>query len=85
MNRQDEIIEAAKNDTIVYTERDRAMFLEGAQWADDHPDIDVRTMAAWKSGYKEAIERACEWLQGRLPLTNLDEFIDEFKKAMKGD
>ncbi len=57
----------------------------GAEWADDHPDIDVRTMAAWKSGYQAAIERACEWLQCRLPLTNLDEFINEFKKAMKNE
>ena len=31
------------------------------------------------------IMRACEWLRCRLPLTNLDEFINGFKIAMKGD
>lgn len=25
--------------------------------------VDVRTMTAWQSGYKEAIEKACEWLE----------------------
>lgn len=38
-------------------------FMQGAQWADANPDIDVRMMAAWRGGYKEAIERACEWLE----------------------
>lgn len=28
-----------------------AAFDKGAEWADAHPDIDVRTMAAWQSGY----------------------------------
>ena len=41
-------------------------FEQGAEWADAHPDIDVRTMAAWQSGYKEAIEKACEWLRTNL-------------------
>ena len=31
------------------------------------------------------IMRACEWLRYKLPLTNLDKFINEFKKAMKVD
>lgn len=62
----------------------------GAQWADAHPDIDVRTMAAWQSGYKEAIERAREWLKEEYPKAaayyeHPDSFIDDFKKAMKGD
>ena len=67
----------------------------GAEWADDHPDIDVRTMAAWKSGYKEAIERACEWLDNELPKYIMEgrvgrpyisvALIDDFKKAMKNE
>lgn len=32
-------------------------FIEGAVWADAHPDIDVRTMAAWQSGYNESIAK----------------------------
>ena len=37
MTRKDEIIKAAQKDNIVYDARDRAMFLEGAQWADRNP------------------------------------------------
>lgn len=32
------------------------------QWADAHPDIDVRTMAAWKSGYQAAIDAHPHWI-----------------------
>jgi len=74
-------------------------FITGAEWADTHPDIDVRTMAAWQSGYKEAIEKACEWLSVELDkeeelhyihLHGFDKerrgiFLEELKKAMKGD
>lgn len=63
-------------------------FIHGAEWADAHPDIDVRTMAAWQSGYKEAIEKACEWLENdfeELTRLHLDDIvIDKFRKAMKG-
>ena len=69
MTRKEEIINAAYNEAEV--ERQLKMhpqvfeqgFVAGAKWADAHPDIDVRTMAAWQSGYKEAIEKACEWLE----------------------
>lgn len=53
-------------------------FIEGAVWTDAHPDIDVRTMAAWQSGYKEAIEKACEWLKPYSVIE--DNIINEFKK-----
>ena len=63
-------------------------FIHGAEWADAHPDIDVRTMAAWQSGYNEAIEKACEWLENdfeELTRLHLDDIvIDKFRKAMKG-
>lgn len=42
-------------------------FVAGAEWADAHPDIDVRTMAAWRGGHQAAIERACEWLRQANP------------------
>lgn len=93
MTRKEEIINAAYNEAEV--ERQLKMhpqvfeqgFVAGAVWADAHPDIDVRTMAAWQSGYKEAIEKACEWLERALPLRpdDRDEFIEQFKQAMKGD
>ena len=63
-------------------------FEQGAEWADAHPDIDVRTMAAWQSGYKDAIEKASEWLENdfeELTRLHLDDIvIDKFRKAMKG-
>lgn len=34
---------------------------QGAVWADQHPDIDVRTMAAWQSGYNEGIAKS-RWI-----------------------
>lgn len=72
MTRKEEIINAAYNEAEV--ERQLKMhpqvfeqgFVAGAKWADAHPDIDVRTMAAWQSGYKEAIDKACEWLRTNL-------------------
>lgn len=56
------------------------------QWADAHPDIDVRTMAAWRGGYKEAIEKACEWLKENMPnkFEDVQNYVDNFRKAMKG-
>lgn len=51
-------------------------------------NIDVRTMTAWQSGYNEAIDKACEWLENdfeELTRLHLDDIvIDKFRKAMKG-
>lgn len=43
-------------------------FITGAEWADAHPDIDVRTMAAWQSGYNEGIAKS-HWIsvEDKLP------------------
>ena len=40
----------------------------GAEWADAHPDIDVRTMAAWQSEYNEGIAKS-HWfsVEDKLP------------------
>ena len=104
MTRKEEIINAAYNEAEV--ERQLKMhpqvfeqgFVAGAKWADAHPDIDVRTMAAWSGGYKEAIEKACEWLSAELDkeeerhyihVHGFDKerreiFLEDFRKAMKG-
>ena len=99
MTRQDEINKMAK-EVAAYLTSDKDIQVafadvlkRGAEWADDHPDIDVRTMAAWQSGYKEAIERACEWLDNELPKHIMAgregrpyisvALVDDFKKAMK--
>ena len=75
----------------LHTQDIQDSFINGAEWADAHPDIDVRTMAAWQSGYKEAIEKACEWLESNVcNAYNFrgDDisigFIEQFRKAMKG-
>lgn len=109
MTRGKQIIEEAKRIIAEAHERgdndpmvDLAITLSfslGARWADAHPDIDVRTMAAWQSGYNEAIEKACEWLSAELDkeeerhyihVHGFDKerrviFLEELKKAMKGD
>lgn len=67
-------------------------FIHGAEWADAHPDIDVRTMAAWQSGYNEAIDKACEWLYENMNDVGIrfmrgdeiKDIVDLFRKAMKG-
>ena len=86
--------ERGKNDPMV----DLAITLSfslGARWADKNPDIDVRTMAAWRGGYKEAIEKACEWLYeynrkqadkmfGTVHTADVTINVAEFRKAMEG-
>lgn len=102
MTRGKQIIEEAKRIIAEAHERgnndpmvDLAITLSfslGARWADKNPDIDVRTMAAWQSGYNEAIEKACEWLDYHLTfnVAEWDEGVttqrvmDKFLKAMKG-
>lgn len=62
----------------------------GAEWSDAHPDIDVRTMAAWESGYQAAIDKACEWLErNEVEFWNSpcspDKIVEQFRKAMNKD
>ncbi len=45
---------------------------------------------SYKQGYKDAIDKACEWLNenllhywGQINANDTDEFIDNFKKAME--
>lgn len=42
---------------------------------------------SYKQGYKDAIDKACEWLYQRqavdLEVSNIEEFISDFKKAME--
>lgn len=96
MTRQEQINEMAKEVAayLTYDKDIQVAFADvlrrGAQWADEHPGIDVRTMAAWRGGYKEAIERACEWLDNELQKYIMEgreskpyisvALMDEFKK-----
>ena len=42
----------------------------------------------YDEGYKDAVEKAVEWLYKRqavdLEVSDIDKFVNEFKKAMKG-
>lgn len=57
-------------------------FRRGAQCADANPDPDA-VATAYKCGKNEVIEKACDWLRGRLPLTNPDAFVERFRNAME--
>ena len=65
MTRKEEIARAAKDHHLKlhpnFTFGEYVSFIDGAQWADQHPDIDVRTMAAWQSGYNEGIAKS-RWI-----------------------
>lgn len=104
MTREEEIARASKDNHIKrhpdFTFGEYVAFIDGAKWADQHPDIDVRTMDAWQSGYNEAIERACEWLRTNLcehyadepiahkmgrPISGYISFFEEPPVAVIGD
>lgn len=70
----------------LHTQDIQDSFINGAEWADAHPDIDVRTMAAWRGGYKEAIDKACEYLEEYTPqkFEDVQNYVENFRKAMKG-
>lgn len=65
MTRKEEIARASKDYHLKrhpnFTFGEYVSFIDGAEWADAHPDIDVRTMAAWQSGYNEGIAKS-RWI-----------------------
>lgn len=96
MKRQDQIKEMAQSNAKHMTcDKDMQVAFadalrRGAEWSDEHPDIDVRTMAAWQSGYQSAIDKACEWLERNEvefwnSPCNPDKIVEQFRKAMNGD
>lgn len=70
MTREDERLEQAKNYNSKGNNNVHVAFQRAAEWADS-------TM----------IEKACDYLERALPLRpdDRDEFIEQFKEAMKGD
>ena len=89
MTRKEQIKEIAQKEMSKYPNFciTAPAFRMGAEWADAHPDIDVRT-----SGYKEAIDKACEWLNENMNDVGIrfmrgdeiKDIVDLFRKAMKG-
>lgn len=76
---------------LEYVER---AFKAGAQWADEHPDIeaikaieDHAYFAGSEAMREKMTNKACEWLYvqfnyGDMECGNIMEFIERFKKAM---
>ena len=77
----------------------RLAYQAGAIYADEHPNDEVLKLRkmfesdpdAYKQGYKDAIDKACEWLKfnyaeftdnTRLGI-KIDELIKDFKQAME--
>ena len=70
MTRQEQIIEAAQQ----YggsNEEMRCHFIDGCHWADEYPNDEVLKLRkmfesdpdAYKQGYKDAIDKVCEFMQ----------------------
>ena len=91
MTREEQIIEASQ----LYAKHQQKPFMDGALWADEHPNDEVLKLRkmfesdpdAYKQGYKDAIDKACEWLEERqaidLVVPNIEKFIEAFKKEME--
>lgn len=79
MTRGEQIEQAAR--ALAVTKVDKRAYYQclfdfemGVEWADEHPDIDVRTMAAWQSGYQAAIDTHPHWIsvEDELPKTETE-------------
>lgn len=66
----------------------------GSKWADEHPiNYDGKAMLyvnqkSHDNGYKEAVDKACEWLQENCAIIwespcNPNKIVEQFKKAME--
>lgn len=67
MTREEQIIEASQ----LYAKHQQKPFMDGALWADEHPNDEVLKLRkmfesdpdAYKQGYNDAIEKFCEFMQ----------------------
>lgn len=66
--------------------------MDGALWADEHPNDEVLKLRkmfesdpdAYKQGYKDAIDNACEFMEGFLWSSKPRYYlIEDFKRAME--
>ena len=66
------------------------------RWADAHPVVKVGgALKNYERGYEEAIDKACSWVHTALYLDHersiehryatLEELLNDFRKAMKGE
>lgn len=90
MTREEEIIKASH----LYAKALQKPFVDGAMWADEHPDLYSVTRKAIEREREHLIREACDWLkndmianlafQGRLNrLEIIDGIVTKFRKAME--
>lgn len=96
MTREEQIKQAATAKSRGETPYFFDAFVEGAEWADRHPDISMVSALAYEAGREAAINDAGEWLKRNLHLAidcddegcyHIDpNFVDYFKVRMgEGD
>lgn len=94
MTRQEQIKQQAK--LLCNTVSPEEYFIMGAEWADKHPmTYDGKAILyvnrrSHENGYKEAVEKACKWLEKNVAdiwssPCNPAKIVEQFRKAMKGE
>ena len=85
MTRQEQIEQAAKKyvkDIVTPLPASlMTAFMQGAEWADAHPDLYSVTRKAVEREREYLIEKACDWLRASTILAETT--IERFKKAME--
>ena len=59
MTREEQIIEASQ----LYAKHQQKPFMDGALWADSHPDLYSVTRKAVEREREHLIDKACEWVE----------------------
>lgn len=77
MTREEQIIKASQ----LYAKALQKPFIDGARWADEHPDLYIVTRKSVEREREYLIRKACDWLRGSTILA--DTTIERFKQAMK--
>lgn len=77
MTREEQIIKASQ----LYAKAQQKPFMDGAMWADQHPDLYSVTRKAVEREREYLIRKACEWLKYNFNMPNDFEF--HFRKAME--
>ena len=86
-----EQIEQAVQEAFLKSGIDKESFRQGIEWADTHPkDNPLEGILihgnndAYRLGYKKAIEKACELMEGLFWSSKpLYQLIEDFKRAME--
>lgn len=79
MTREEEILKAGEE--ITSNQFELEGFIEGAEWADEHPDLYSVTRKAVEREREYLIRKACDWLRGSTILAETT--IERFKQAME--